>query len=1149
MSYVKLSLKTLIGFPILGLVLIIGIPKEGKTFFPPPSCSAADKASAGAWAGNTSCASPAVSLSNTCTFESPDPTGYPQISTECDDFIAMTAQPDLDRCHQATVCGTFTAECDHMTMFQMATYSTCAGWVESASEVLYNASCTPIQSTSTIGGGPWTSLTPGDTYIYCLSFQMLNCNIQNAYLYGVHMPIPTADFSSNTACEGSATNFTNQGTTGGGTTFSWDFDGLGSSTLENPSYTFPSDGSYAVTLETCQSGCCDQKTINVSVNPNPTASFTVSSANPQCLVGNFFSFTNTGTTGGATTYSWDYGDGSSSTGQNGSHSYASDGSFNVCLTTTLNGCTDQSCTMITVNPAPSLSTVVTNESCIGMNDGAIDLSVNGGPCGSCTFSWIDDSANPISVAEDPTGLAAPVTYTVTVTDPNTCTAVTAALVDTTGPCVCGLTTGFTINSNPQCLETNSFSFTNTGTSHGGIITVEWDFEDDGTYDATGNAAGNVYSASGAVTVRQRITDTSVPCSQFSTQVITINQATANAGSDLEICQGESVSLSGSGGTSYSWRQIQGSGTLSNSGTSAPTVTPSGSFPATNEYEVTVTDANSCTDLDSVIVSFNNLTVDAGPDKTGCRNANINLNGLYTNASVAFALGSPTTLSYIGSPDAVPNNDANGHSMNINYTVANTYLQEVCMDITIGSANELKIVLENPCGTQIVLSDHNGTDAAADYDGTCFDDASATPINSVGPNAPFPSTYSPENPLSNLDLCPSSGNWTLTVIDDVNQTLATTYTADVNSWHITFAEEDPDPEPAQSWSNSLYLNRTDTDTVVFNASVQGEYRKYFTVTDDNCSQMDSVDILVCDCNLSIDSAIIKVGPVWGNTWIFDMREPFDCATVDPTDFDIVIAGGSGALCSGSFSIVSATPVGCSTDNFTGLDTSSQIQISISPNLPNECHLRIIPSATNNIVDRCGFLQRSDPGIILPIEWLALTASSVGEAVRLEWETASEAENDRFVVERSSTGLDFDPIGNVKGSGFSSTPKAYAFIDKFPIDGLGFYRIQQVDHSGDFSYSNIISIDHQWTGIGFQLLSVNPVPAKDYLYVHYSSGNTDPVSLVLYDMLGRQAYSRQFNKTHNGINKVSIDLTHLPESGMYSMVLSQGTDQYQDKIVKY
>ena len=122
----------------------------------------------------------------------------------------------------------------------------------------------------------------------------------------------------------------------------WDFGDGNTSTQQNPTHTYANTGSYTVCLTTTNpcGGDSSCRILNVTCTA-PTAAYS-ESANE--LVVNF----SDATTGSATGWLWDFGDGNTSTMQNPMHTYAAPGNYTVCLTST-NVCgSDSSCSTVTV---------------------------------------------------------------------------------------------------------------------------------------------------------------------------------------------------------------------------------------------------------------------------------------------------------------------------------------------------------------------------------------------------------------------------------------------------------------------------------------------------------------------------------------------------------------------------------------------------------------------------------------------------------------------------------------------------------------------------------------------------------------------------------------------------------------------------------
>ncbi len=121
-----------------------------------------------------------------------------------------------------------------------------------------------------------------------------------------------------------------------------------------------------------------------------------------------------------------------------------------------------------------------------------------------------------------------------------------------------------------------------------------------------------------------------------------------------------------------------------------------------------------------------------------------------------------------------------------------------------------------------------------------------------------------------------------------------------------------------------------------------------------------------------------------------------------------------------------------------------------------------------------LTGSGCAVLLPVELVQFTARPEAKEVRLEWITASEHDNDHFVVERSMDGTLFESIGVVPGAGNSAQPTTYSTTDVFPLAGLSYYRLRQVDRSGTWDLSSMVVVERD---VKDRLLSVVPSVSSD------------------------------------------------------------------------
>ena len=107
--------------------------------------------------------------------------------------------------------------------------------------------------------------------------------------------------------------------------------------------------------------------------------------------------------------------------------------------------------------------------------------------------------------------------------------------------------------------------------------------------------------------------------------------------------------------------------------------------------------------------------------------------------------------------------------------------------------------------------------------------------------------------------------------------------------------------------------------------------------------------------------------------------------------------------------------------------------------------------------CGTVACGSPGGIrevctteqmtLPVELVGYTAYPTDAGVVLSWQTASEQGSDRFELFRMLTESDRGTwLASLRAAGYSQGIISYRWTDVDPVDGLTFYRLEEVDRDG-------------------------------------------------------------------------------------------------------
>lgn len=192
-------------------------------------------------------------------------------------------------------------------------------------------------------------------------------------------------------------------------------------------------------------------------------------------------------------------------------------------------------------------------------------------------------------------------------------------------------------------------------------------------------------------------------------------------------------------------------------------------------------------------------------------------------------------------------------------------------------------------------------------------------------------------------------------------------------------------------------------------------------------------------------------------------------------------------------------------------------------------------------------------ILPVDLVSFTARPNPEtrSVKLSWTTSREWENSHFEIQRSIDSIeDWKTIGTQPGQGYSEGPVSYHYDDTtLPASsGRAYYRIKQVDFSGEFEYSSIISASFDKSqGKNPWVFYPNPSYQSEKIYFELREKDEwqgEVIQVSLMDSKGRSQIS-SFNSPDE-LERFITSFFEEKSQGLYLLSLNWGAKSQQLKI---
>jgi len=210
----------------------------------------------------------------------------------------------------------------------------------------------------------------------------------------------------------------------------------------------------------------------------------------------------------------------------------------------------------------------------------------------------------------------------------------------------------------------------------------------------------------------------------------------------------------------------------------------------------------------------------------------------------------------------------------------------------------------------------------------------------------------------------------------------------------------------------------------------------------------------------------------------------------------------------------------------------VTISVTDDIDNES--RPLGAAYDIGADEYNFA-------LLPVKLISFNAFCMDGSVKINWATATETNNDYFILEKSIDAKNFIPLAHIKGAGNSNKMLNYSFNDNEPLPGNQYYRLTQVDYNGQKEIFNISNANcNSSISDSYKAYYYN-----GKIYITINSSTIEKMYIQLLDITGRLVFSdlKQLNE-----NTFTYDIpVEQLSKGIYILKLFNNNKKYLQKII--
>jgi hypothetical protein len=200
-----------------------------------------------------------------------------------------------------------------------------------------------------------------------------------------------------------------------------------------------------------------------------------------------------------------------------------------------------------------------------------------------------------------------------------------------------------------------------------------------------------------------------------------------------------------------------------------------------------------------------------------------------------------------------------------------------------------------------------------------------------------------------------------------------------------------------------------------------------------------------------------------------------------------------------------------------------KVSFSGSFSGACRIGIFNLGSSGVGIDDIVITTTSP---LPVNFGGVTATKTNAGVNIKWNILSEINTEKYEVERSNDGSNFNSISTITATNAS----LYNYTDVSAITNTIFYRIKAIDKNGSYQYSNIIKLNSSNSQQEF-IVAPNPVTNHQFT-IQLNNFSQGVYVLNLIGVNGQQVYTQTINHAGGSLSQ-SVQIPPFIKEGIYQV----------------